>query len=100
VGKGVFLLNDVPAMLNLDTVWRQVVSFMSWPLCTLGKSMMYSYLLHRRLVGPQNQSEYGSEEKNLCPCWQSNPNPLVIQPVTDLGLFYQVSIASVTQCHL
>jgi hypothetical protein len=55
------------------------------------------YPLHRRLVGLLNQPGHGSEEKNLCPCWESNLNPLVIQHVTDLGIFNCVSsIASVT----
>jgi hypothetical protein len=71
VGKGVPLFNDVPTMLNLDTIWRRVVSFMSRPLCTLGKSLMY--LLHRRVDGLQNQSGYGSEEKISAPAGNQTP---------------------------
>jgi hypothetical protein len=32
------------------------------------------YLLDRRLVGCQNQSGHGGEEKILLPCWESNPD--------------------------
>jgi len=29
--------------------------------------------ISRRLGGPQGQSGRGGEEKNSCPCWESNP---------------------------
>jgi hypothetical protein len=54
-----------PRILDLGTRWMWVVSFTPQPLYRQGKSPWY--LLYRRLVGPQNHSGHGGEEKNSQP---------------------------------
>ena len=39
------------------------------------------YRLDRKLTGPQSQWEHSGEEKNVCRCWDSNPDSTVVQPV-------------------
>jgi hypothetical protein len=50
-----------PYFLDLGISWRWVVSFTPWPLYPQGKSP--SYLLGRKLGGPQNWSGWCGEEK-------------------------------------
>jgi hypothetical protein len=54
-----------PHILDLDTRWRQVVSFTLRPLYLQGKSPWYP--LDRRLGVPQSHSGHGGEEKNSQP---------------------------------
>jgi hypothetical protein len=65
------------AFFDLDTRWRWVVSFTSWPLYSQGKSSWYP--LDRRLGGPQSRSGRGSEEENSQPL--SGFEPPSVQPV-------------------
>jgi hypothetical protein len=66
-----------PSILGLDTKWRSVVSFTTWPLYPQGNSP--SCPLDRRLGESQSRSWRGGEEKN------SQPLPglelPIIQPV-------------------
>jgi hypothetical protein len=59
------------------------------PLYPRGNSLRYP--LDRRLCGPYSQSGYSEKEKTLCPCQESNPDSLVIQPtaysLTERGIF-------------
>jgi hypothetical protein len=66
-----------PCILDLDTTWRWVVSFMLRSLYLQGKSLWYP--LDRRLDGPQNRSGRGGEEKNSQPL--PGLEPPIIQPV-------------------
>lgn len=54
-----------------------VVSFSPWLLYFWGKSPGDS--LDRRLCRYQSWSRCCDEEKNLYPCWESNPGSLIIQ---------------------
>jgi hypothetical protein len=54
-----------PCILVLDTIWRWMVNFTPRPLYLQGKSP--SYLLDRRLCGPQSRSGRSAEEKNSQP---------------------------------
>lgn len=31
--------------------------------------------------GPQSQSEHSGNIRNFCPCWESNPDSLVVMPM-------------------
>jgi hypothetical protein len=74
-------------ILDLSTRWRWVVSFMPWLLYLQGKSPWCPS--DRMLGGPHNWSGCCGEEKNSCPCQESNPN----HPVCTL-LLYQLSCRS------
>jgi hypothetical protein len=60
------------SIVDLGTIWRWVVSFMSQPLCSCGKSAQSA--LNRMLFGSQSQSGSCEVEKISCPCQQSNPS--------------------------
>jgi hypothetical protein len=66
-----------PRILDFDTRWKWVVSFMPRPLYPQEKSPWYP--LDRRLGGPQSRSEHGGEEKNSQPLPRLEPP--IIQPV-------------------
>jgi hypothetical protein len=68
-----------PHFLDLSTSCRWVVSFMSGPHYSRGKSSQYP--LDRRLGGPQSRSGICGEEKNSWPYQALNSEPLVVQPV-------------------
>jgi len=63
-----------PHILNPGTRWRQVVSFMPWPLYTQGKSAWYT--LDRRLGRPQKRDK----EKNPFPAHARNQIPIILPP--------------------
>jgi hypothetical protein len=66
--------------LDLSTSCRSVVSFPPLRLSSRGKSPRYP--LEKRLGGPQ--SRYGRHGENSWPYWDSNSDPLVVQPVESL----------------
>jgi hypothetical protein len=68
-----------PRILNFGTSLRWVVSSMPRLLYSREKSPLYP--LDRRLVGPQNRSEWRGKEKNLPPYRDSNSDPSAVQPV-------------------
>jgi hypothetical protein len=59
-------------ILDLGTIQRSVVSFMSQPLFPWGKSPQY--LMDRKLVGPQSQYRHCRIEKNFFHCQELNPS--------------------------
>jgi hypothetical protein len=59
-------------ILNLDTRWMSLVSFTPRSHYSHGKTPQYP--LDRRLSRPQSRSGRGGEERNLCPCRESNPD--------------------------
>jgi hypothetical protein len=81
----------VPALNYLSTMpWRCMGEWMyrstfSWPRHYFGvvrfkpRSLYPRYPLDRRLGGPQNRSGH---EENSCPYRDSNPDPSVVQPVS------------------
>jgi hypothetical protein len=56
---------------DLDTRWRWEVSFTPQPLYHQGNCPRHP--LNRKLGGPQNRSGRYGEDKNSCPCGESNP---------------------------
>jgi hypothetical protein len=45
---------------------------------TLSQGKDFPYQLYRRLEGPESQPRCCDEEKNLCSCQKSNPNPTAV----------------------
>jgi hypothetical protein len=68
-----------PCILDLDTRWRRVVSFMPRPLYPQGKSSRYP--LDRRLGESQSSSGHGGEEENCQSFRELNPTTPIGQPV-------------------
>lgn len=58
-------------ILNLSTKWRYVVSFMPWPLYSLGRTPWY--LLLRSLSGLQRQSWCAGHQKISYSCQELTP---------------------------
>jgi hypothetical protein len=67
-------------ILDLDTRWRWVVSFMPRPFYPKGNRIRYPS--NRGRVGLQSRSGPGREQKISWPCQEWNPDSSVVQPVS------------------
>jgi hypothetical protein len=65
-----------PHILNLGTRWKWMVSFTPRP--SYPRRWISWYPVDRRLGATQSRPGRGGEEKNLCPCRESNSNSIVI----------------------
>jgi hypothetical protein len=65
-------------ILNLNTRWTLVVSFMLLLLYLWGNSPQYP--LYRRLGGPQSHLDITEKRKISLQCRKSNPNYSAVQP--------------------